>query len=252
MKVLLVINNWWPWNNSGAFRWAHIGEYMDFDVLTSNKPMGSIYDETMPGKEKRIFYRGFYNVPAVLGGVCLAFFSLFNRKGYDYIIFTSPPDPLIIGAWMMQLFTKNVVLDVRDDFYSSRCKANPFWFLYPIWQFFFKRIKNKVAVNEVIPECGNIIRHGHMDLNLSVDIDHWEFVEYKRYKYAEFKNLLEHGKIPDYRMKNPAYTPQTYYTYRKYFVGLPKHFKDKRMYEWPIESYREIAEKWKNYLKGLK
>ena len=113
-KILLITNYWYPWNCSGSFRWVHIGEHLEFDVLTCKKPRKGMYDETMPGKNHRVFRHG-RNLPALLFGLFITCFVIFIRKNYQKIIFSSPPESLLIPAWICQKLGSDVYIDVRDD-----------------------------------------------------------------------------------------------------------------------------------------
>ena len=252
MKILLVTQYWYPWNCSGAFRWVHIGEHLDFDVLTSKKPRGAMYDETMPGWNKRVFRYG-SNLPAVLGGLYLSVVALFHRNNYDRIIFTSPPESILIGAWLLQKVHKGVYVDMRDEI-GRTTNTNKWRILSPVWRWFYKRLKNRVAVNEVITEYDQIIRHGYMDLDVPEFWQtNWCFCEqYLRHSYWNMRNWLQRGIIPNYTYRPKDRTPSTFYTLRKYFKNLPKHFDDQRMYDWPLYSYKEIAQQWQEYLEGEK
>jgi len=100
-KRLLITHYWYPFNNSGTFRWLNLARHIDFDVLTSKKPRKEFYDETIPRRGRRVFRYG-SRLPAVLSGLYLSFRTLFKR--YDTYIITSPPESLIIGAFILQLW----------------------------------------------------------------------------------------------------------------------------------------------------
>ena len=243
---LLVTNYWYPYNNTGAFRWVHIGQHLYFDVLTCKKPRGGMRDETMPGISHKT-YRYFSNLPAVLFGFFIIPFVLYYRSRYNKIIFTSPPESLLIPAWICQKLGSDVYIDMRDEI-GRLNNTNSWKFLSEIWWWFYRRLKNRVAVNEVITERGTIIRHGYMELNRKPS-GSWIFIPFKRYSYSEFKFNLKAGLVPDYRERPKDRTPSTFYTLRKYFKYLPKHFDDARMYSWPLFSYKEIAKQWEELLK---
>lgn len=244
MKTLLVTNYWYPYNTSGAFRWVLIGEHLDFDVLTSKKPRGGMYDETMPGESHKT-YRYFSNFPAILFGIFILPVVLYYSFRYDKIIFTSPPESLLITAWICKLFGIDIYVDMRDEI-GRLNDTNKWKFLSGVWWWFYRRLKNRVAVNEVISEYDIIIRHGYMDLKAR--FKSWKFIPFERLDYKTFKDCLELGMIPNYKKRLKDRTPSTFYTLRKYFKNLPKHFDDERMYDWELLSYKEIAKQWEDYL----
>lgn len=242
-KILLVTNYFYPWNTSGAFRWVHIGEYLNFDVLTSKKPRGGMYDKTMPGKNHR-FYRHGSNLPAVLFGLYITIFVIFIGKRYEKIIFSSPPESLLIPAWICQKLGMNVYVDIRDDI-ARKHLTNKWRSLSWIWKFFFNRINNKVSAWYYIKSC-HVIQHGYVELDKVAA--NWFFTPFKRHRYVCFKFRLECGLIPDYRVRPKDRTPSTFYTLRKYFKDLPKHFTEEELYTNPLYSYKQIAKQWREYL----
>ena len=98
MKTLLITNYWYPFNHGGTMRWLQLGRYLDFDVLTSKKPRGAFYDETLPFRDRRT-YRHFSNLPAILFGIFIIPFVLALR--YDLYVITIPPYSLTFVAYVL-------------------------------------------------------------------------------------------------------------------------------------------------------
>lgn len=159
MKILLITNYWHPYNNSGTFRWLYFSKYIKFDVLTSRKPKRSFQDESIPvfRHDIRIFRIG-GNLPAFISGWILSINSLRYLRAYNIFIFTSPPESLIFGAYFLQLLGKKVVIDLRDKIDRPN---QPNKFLNFIYNFFYKRMKNRiVSMNFFDENASGVIRNG--------------------------------------------------------------------------------------------
>ena len=163
--MILICNYWHPWNTSGSFRWLHLSQHLDFDVLTSKKPNKGYNDETMPQGRVGKLYRHGYNLPAILGGLYLSLVSVFIRA--DKYIYTSPPESLLLGAWINQLLGRKVYVDMRDKIDRA---TQPNKWLVPIYRWLYRRIKNVCVCMEFFDESKPVIRHGYENINKSETI----------------------------------------------------------------------------------
>jgi len=164
MKTLLITYYWAPFNHSGTFRWLHMGEFLEFDVLTSTKPKGAFYDETIPKPDKRVFRYGF-NLRPILWGF-RTYFYLRDHK-YDLYVFTSPPFSMALTAYLMQRRGRTVVLDLRDSLPFPQQK----WYekaMNPIYKYYLNKIKNITSHYEFVLKDsgvkGKVIYNGYKDL----------------------------------------------------------------------------------------
>jgi len=199
--ILLVCNNWYPWNNSGTFRWLHLSQYIDFAVLTTKRPSKGFYDDTMPQGRYTKLYRHGNMLPAFFGGLYLSICSLFIRA--DRYIYTSPPETLLFGAWLNQLLGRKVYVDMRDKLdRHTQCHK---WAI-PFYRWLYKRIKNVCVAMQFFDESKPVIRHGY-------DIDKKNDNKFPVYliniqpkqNYDHYCQNLKHGMGRDYsdsRFKN--------------------------------------------------
>lgn len=209
MKVLLITNYWFPWNNAGTMRWLHFGKYLDFDVLTSNKPRNSMLDFTLPDPQKKVCRFG-NNLPAVVWGFVAPFVAL--TKKYDVYIVTCPPESLLIGAYVLQLFGKKVLVDMRD---SIKRERQPIKWLVPVYQFFYNKIKHAVVCWKFISPDKPVVYHGHESVPKVKYVGSYN----ERVNYASFIQLLKSGLIPDQHNKPNGYASQTIHTLL--YLGFP-------------------------------
>ncbi len=246
MKILVIVNYWAPWNNSGTFRWTHLGEYLDFDVLTYKKPTRSFYDNTIPEKTKKVYRFNFICLPAFLSGMLLSVSSWFIRR--DIYIYSSPPETLIIGAWISQLFGRKTVLDLRDKI-SRPDKRSIF---VPVYKFFYRRIRNKVKTMEHFGD-GVLIRHGYKIENTISSKLKGRFLTNKRYSYLEYLRLLSLGIGVDFS-NNPTkhYTSSSVVSFRHLESEIKgKELLHPELFEFKPESWERIAGRYKVYLKNI-
>jgi len=196
-RILLITNYWCPYNASGTFRWLNFAEYIPMDVLTSKKPRRGFYDETVFKSGGRI-YRIFSNLPAVLSGFILSISSIFIK--YDCYVYTSPPESLLIGAWINQLLGRKVVVDMRDSIDRGALGFKPLKWLYKILYF---RIKNVVAPWAFINE--NAIENGYD--NIKRNFNALKTAEYYKGKVdrRSYMLLLSYGFVQDYSGKPKGY-----------------------------------------------
>lgn len=208
-KTLLVAGYWYPYNNAGTMRWLNFSRYMDFDVLTPSVPTNSMLDYSLPNTNKKTI-RMFKMLPAVLWGVLASIRVLFMK--YDKYIITCPPESLLIGAFLLQLMGRNVVVDMRDSIDRDK---QPFKFMVPFYVFLYKKIKNVVVAWQSIDETKKCVYHGY-DIESSCD-----FVGYysDRVSYGEYLNRLKKGFIPDQSKKPKLYYCSSFHSFKK--LGYP-------------------------------
>ena len=245
MKILLITNYWKPWNSPGTFRWLQMSKYIDFDVLTSRKPIGAFYDETLPSSNSMVFRYG-YNLYAFLSGLYLSFRALFRK--YDLFIFTSPPESLIVGAYIFQRLGRKVILDMRDTIDRPFQKLK---ILIPIYKFFYKRIKEKTVSFQFFDETAKVVRSGYVDIPLlykAYKVD-WLFHKpMQRLKYKYYRWNLSNGLIPPFRKKSRNYSSSSFINLLYLgFKGLPR-FYHPEVHEQPVISWEESARQMKQIL----
>ena len=216
MKVLLISYYWYPWNNAGTFRWNNFGKYLDFDVLTSRRPMRSVKDNTIENTHKKVLRIG-YKIPACVWGYVFPFIALFKK--YDLYVFTSPPEALLFPAWVFQLFGKKVLVDIRDKIDRPHQYLK---ILIPVYLFFYNRINNLVfslKIQRFPLDSGPVVYHGY-EIDISVP-----FVGYYSGKVSrgEFLHRLRSGLIPDQSHKPDDLLCGSFMTYKK--LGYPINFK---------------------------
>jgi len=208
MKTLIVAHYWYPYNNAGTFRWVNFSQEFDCDILTTKVPVNSFYDDTIPNPRKNTIRFG-NKLPAVVWGFLASFVMLFKR--YDRYIITSPPESLLLGAWLLQLLGKRVFVDMRD---TINRKSQPHKFLIPIYKFMYKRIKNVTVAWKFFDEkpC---VYHGYEE------VDKHEFVEYYkgRTNHAMYLKMLSLGLMPDQSNKPSGYAASSIHTFNH--LGYP-------------------------------
>ena len=156
MRTLLICNTWYPWHNSGTFRWLHLSQYINFAVLTTKRPSRGFNDDTMPQGRYTKLYRHGNMLPAFLAGLYLSICSLFIRA--DKYIYTCPPETLLFGAWLNQLLGRKVYVDMRDKLdRHTQCHK---WAI-PFYRWLYKRIENVCVAMQFFDESKPVIRHGY-------------------------------------------------------------------------------------------
>jgi len=248
MKTLLITNYFRPWNTPGTFRWLQMSKYIDFDVLTSRKPRGGMYDETLPASNAMVFRYG-YNLYAVLSGLYLTFRALFRK--YDLYIFTAPPEIFIIGAYIFQRLGRRVILDMRDTINRPFQKLK---ILTPIYKFFYKRVKEKTVSFQFFDETAQVVRSGYAD-SLERRIEDWRFNRGTlglRHCYAAYIRCLNMGLIPAFREKSRNYSSSSFINLLHLgFKGLPR-FYHPEVHEQPAISWEESARQMKEIIKNVR
>jgi len=252
MNTLLITNYWFPWNTSGTMRWLHIGRYLDFDVLTSWKPRKGFWDLSLPFSLHEVKRFG-NRLPAVLWGF-LAIFHIPIRK-YDTYVFTSPPESLIISAWILEkIFRKKVLVDMRDSIDRKNQKLPLFNWVY---KFFYRWMNNVVVCWQFLDEDKFAIHHGYDEIDCAVseptyqNSDEWG--DYMRYDYQTYLNRLSLGILPDYKSKNvdwKKYAASSYPTIRKmgFTANVEMHPETK---SFPLRNWEEVSKLFELYLLGM-
>lgn len=219
-KLLLITYYWQPWNNPGVFRWLWFSKYIHLStVLTCGKPVKSFYDETLPvGYADEVQY--FRRTLGTLWGILLIPKALKLSRDVEKVIITSPPESLIITAWVLQLFGREVYLDMRD---AINRKRQPCRFVIPIYRFFYKRIKNVCVVMGFIDKMKLTIHHGYEPVlradDFLKDIKIGGYGGFNRIKYYFFMDCLGHGMRIDYQYCS-GYGSRTAITAMKYGLAV--------------------------------
>jgi hypothetical protein len=245
MRTLLITNYWSPWNTPGTMRWLQLSKYIDFDVLTSRKPRGGIYDETLPASNATVFHYG-YNLYAILSGLWLTFRAIFRK--YDLYIFSSPPESFIIGAYILQRLGRRVILDMRDTIDRPFQKLKV---MIPIYRFFYKRIKEKTVSFQFFDETAKVVRSGYTDILLLYKSykKEWKFHKpTERLKYQYYRWNLANGLIQPFREKSRNYSSSSFINLLHLgFKGLPR-FYHPEVHDQPVINWKESASQMKEII----
>lgn len=243
MKTLLISYYWFPWNNSGVFRWTNFSKHIDFDVLTCRRPLRSFRDYSMSATMKPSSLYGNVRkfgacLPAIVWGFIAPFVAMFKR--YDTYIFTSPPESMLIGAYLLQLFGKNVVVDMRDAI--SREKQY-FKFMIPVYSFFYNRIDNVIVAYWFISPGKKVVYSGYEDVAK---------VKYKgcyseRVSRGWYLYKLSLGYMPDQSRKPIGYGSGSAQTFRHLEFPLGDNFHPE-VYAHNLISVKESALRLRDYL----
>lgn len=173
MKILLISYYWYPWNNSGSFRWLHLSKYLDIHtVLTCKRPRNSFLDKTIPrGRTKKVI-RLFRLRPILWSIAIIPIVAILLLNRYSKVVVSSPPEMSITVAWLVQILGKCCVLDIRDmiNRESQSCKK-----LIPFYQWFYNKIKNVCVCMQFFDPTKQVIRHGYDDI---FDKDEQSLIEY--------------------------------------------------------------------------
>ena len=250
MKILLVAYYWYPWNNSGAFRWLHLSRWIPITtVLTSKKANQSFRDDTMPTGRAKVIIRLFTLRAAIWALVMtpiIVSVGLLHKK----IIVTITPEMLLLPALILQKLGKKVWLDVRDTIDRER---QPLKILIPFYFALYKRIKRKVVVWEFFDSKALVIRHGYEILpeikDLTVKLRPGQRFIPMRMHYQDYLNLLAMGYSVDYSKKPIGYCTSSVPTIVKY--NIPVRGMDRlnrECFEFVPQPWKEIAYQWWQYL----
>ena len=241
MKILVITNYWKPWNTSGTMRWLQLSKYIDLDVLTSRKPKGGFYDETLPGSSARVYRYG-WNLYACISGCYLACRAILRK--YDLYIFTSPPETFIAAAWIFQTLGRRVILDVRDRIDRKNQKLK---FMIFVYHYFYRKINKKVVSFQFLDNEAEVVRSGYDGWIRKITYD-WEFIRPDRMIYDHYISGISCGHIPDYRNKPKGYGSSSFINLLYLgFKDLPRHFHPE-VHDQPIISWKESAEQMKQML----
>ena len=163
MKNLLITAYWFPWNTPGTMRWLQIGNYLQFNVLTSGRPRTGFIDNTLPmniDRPSRLVLMFGNKLPAWFWGLR----SIFHipKFKYDTYIFTSPPESLIVSAWIMEkVFRRKVLVDMRDSIDRENQKAPWMNWLY---RWFYNGMNNVIVAWQFLDEFKFAIHSGYDEI----------------------------------------------------------------------------------------
>ena len=185
--MLLVAHYWYPYNNAGAIRWLHFSqEFSDMDVMTTSVPINSTVDHTLPNPNKKTIRFG-TKLPAALWGIIASIRLIFTD--YTRYIITSPPETLLIGAYVLQLLGRNVFVDMRDPIDRDRQQLK---IMVPIYRFCYNRLKKVVVSWKTIDESKTCVYHGYEVEKGSSFKGEYE----DRVCHCEYIDRLKKGYIP--------------------------------------------------------
>lgn len=237
MKTLLVTHYWYPFNNAGAFRWLNFSKEFDCDVLTTTTPVNSTVDATMPNPNKRTIRFG-VKLPAIVWGVIASLVMVFRK--YDRYIITSPPESLLLGAWLLQLLGKNVVVDMRDSVDRENQKVKS---LIPIYKFLYKRIKNVIVCWKFLDESKPCVYHGY-EVEKSAPFSGY-YID--RVNHATYIARMKRGLIPDQSNKPKGYATSSIHSFIHLGYPINNEF-NKEINTVTPKSYSWRAKEMKNVI----
>lgn len=204
--MLLVTAYWTPWNNAQTIRWWQYSFYFNFAILTVKYPLG-FYDESLVESKnyhptKRV--RGWVPV-AIVHGLILSLYSILYAKRFRVIVYTTPPETLLIGAWINQLRGYKVIVDLQDQVDRKLQR----WKIFnPIYRFLISRIKNVTAVADFIYDGKKKVIYHSWD-GLAKKSNQMKVMSCDRnLKWIDYIKKLRNGFVPDYFNK-----PKGYYGY---------------------------------------
>lgn len=217
MKIILIAHYWYPWNNWGAFRWMNFGRYIDFDVLTTKEPIQSFIDYSIPDPQKKTLRFG-RKLPAIVWGFFASIIIQF-RRGYDVYIFTSPPAMLLLGAWLLQLRGKKVLVDMRDSI-DNWCQRSRL--LIPFYSWLYRRMRNVTVSWQFLDPSKPVVYHGY---ELIENPDDFRGYYNGKVDHISYLKLLKVGFIPDQSRKPAGYGTSSWWTFKKigFMVNLKMH-----------------------------
>lgn len=242
MKTLLIAYYWYPWNNSGTFRWTGFGRHIDFDVLTCKKPLRSKKDFGIKTRNyyDRVYKFGMY-LPAIVWGFIAPFIALFKR--YDVYVITAPPESLLIGAWILQKFGKTVIVDLRD---SIDREKQYFKRLIPVYKFFLNKTKNRVVAYKFLDESATVIYTGYEPFTPTPFRGFYS----ERVSYSWFIHKLSMGYMPTQKYKPKGYGSGSSQTYRHLGFPLDNNFHPE-VYNHELISIEDSAFKLLRFIKTI-
>ena len=243
---MLITNYWWPYNVDSTFRWLEFAQYIDFDVITSKKPKRGFYDETIPRRGGNIFSY-WSGRSGILWSLAIIRVVISKRKDYEIFIFASPPEGLIITAWLLQFFGKKVLLDQRDSF--GRETQGVKW-LTPVYKWFYRRLKNVVVCMKFIDPTKPVVRHGYIPVKKCKKYTIVpERVGYKQY-YDDLEKGILHYRDNTLKGNYSAQVPTLKY------IGLRKELLRREFHHevWMFkeDTWENEAEKMKRVLNAVK
>lgn len=248
MNKLLIAYYWYPWNSWGTFRWWNFAKYIDMDILTSKKPKGAFYDPTIEKRGQKIYRTGSFF--ATLWGLYIIGPLLFHIRKYKILIFTSPPETLIILAWLCQVLGKVVLLDMRDGI-NNPIKPQ-LKLARPVFRFFYKRIKHKTVCWNFLREGDEkVIRHGYYEELVKYDGELWSAGLTPKKPFKHWLHDIQSGSLNNYYKKPKGYGSSSFVNYLYLgFKDLPIHFHGEVHCQIPY-SWREQATKMEDVINAI-
>jgi len=251
-KVLLISYYWYPWNTSGSFRWLHISEYLNIHTVLTAKPSSKAFlDETMPRGKAKIILK-LFKIPAALWGVIITPIVLAMSLFYDKVIFTIPPEMLLLPAWLCELLGKDVYVDVRDKIDRP---TQPLKKVVPFYHWLYQNIKNSCVTMHYFDVSKPIIRHGYDDITKLPEEQcdnpaiYDKFYIRKRLSYKKYCEMLARGGVRVYEGNFKHYTSSSVITLRHLdnrIIG--KSNLHKELFEFEPESWKQISNQMKEFL----
>jgi hypothetical protein len=178
-----------------------MNKYLKADVLTSRQPVKSFKDYTIPDHSYCVKRIG-KNWIAKLWGLLAPLLALRFIMRYKQIIITSPPETLILWAYLLQLAGKDVILDMRDSYYRKEMKLK---FLIPVYACLYKKVRHKVVAFQFISSRATVIYSGHDSLIRKTDSPAYYYTPSKRLSFLVYNDLLTKGRIPTMMNKPEGY-----------------------------------------------
>jgi hypothetical protein len=234
MKTLLIAHYWYPFNNAGTFRWLYFSKDIDCDVLTTSIPINSTVDTTIPNPNKKTIRFG-NRLPAIVWGLIASFVILFKK--YDRYIITSPPESLLLGAWLLQLLDRNVIVDMRDSVDRDTQKIKMF---IPFYKFLYNRLKNIVVCWKFLDESKPCVCHGY-EVEKG---DKFNGYYTDRVCHGVYLSRMKHGLIPDQSNKPKGYATSSLHSFLHLNYPINNEF-NKEMFTVIPKSYSERAKEMK-------
>jgi len=190
------------------------------------------------------YYSGVYKfgayLPAIVWGLLAPLFAIPLLRRYDTVIITSPPESLLIGAWLLQLLGVNVIVDMRDAIERPNQYFNSLVWIYT---YFYNKIKRVIVTYQFIDSRKKVIYSGYDDIKGT------KFKGYYQGRAARKCYLfkLEKGYAPDQSHKPVGYSSSAVQTLR--YLGYPiNNTFHPEMYTHELFSVEESAKLYKSII----
>jgi len=243
-KILLVSYYWYPFNTAGSFRWLHLSNYLSIhSLITSKKPCKGFIDTTMPRGKIKVIIR-LFKLPAILWGIIITPIVLIYSLFFDKIIFTIPPESLLLPAWICQLFGGRVYIDMRDSI--DRPTQPNKWFI-SVYNWLYRRIKNACVTMQCFDPTKPVIRHGYDNIKKSTLKLKNVVIQESSFNYQKYCLCLRNGMGRDYGESFDHYTSSSVITLRH--LGNPiKGNLHPELFEFEPQSWEEISKDMAKFL----